>query len=125
MHVIWAHGQKSGAFSHSPLSGLETEPGVPDFYRDNELKYHGRANRGVTTINFMQDSQDGEQCQFAVPPGCSEDCQYKAQWTADDVNFYISVLSRGSDPSRWLGIGLSNNQRMAVSYVLIAGQSAG
>ena len=45
----------TGAFSHSPLSGLETgEPGVPDFYRDNELKYHGRANRGVTTINFMQ-----------------------------------------------------------------------
>ena len=45
----------TGAFSHSPLSGLETgEPGVPDFYRDNELKYHGRANRGVTAINFMQ-----------------------------------------------------------------------
>ena len=45
----------TGAFSHSPLSGLETgEPGVPDFYRENELKYHGRANRGVTAINFMQ-----------------------------------------------------------------------
>ena len=41
--------------SHSPQSGLENgSPGRPDFYHSQELKYHGRTNRGVTAINFLQ-----------------------------------------------------------------------
>ena len=35
MHLIWALGQESGDYVHSPKSGLETEESsVPDFYRN-------------------------------------------------------------------------------------------
>ena len=58
MHVIWALGQDQGEYSHSPKSGLESgavTPSVPDFYHDDELKYHGKENRGVTSINFYDE----------------------------------------------------------------------
>ena len=58
MHVIWAAGQDQGDYSHSPHSGLETSAAtasVPDFYHDDELKYHGKENRGVTSINFYDE----------------------------------------------------------------------
>jgi hypothetical protein len=43
-------------YSHSPPSGLEAEhPSIPGFYRPDELKYHGKTNRGVATINFFQE----------------------------------------------------------------------
>ena len=42
-----------GSYSHSPRSGLERGmPSIEDFYRDDELKYHGKKNRGVMTIDF-------------------------------------------------------------------------
>ncbi len=42
-------------YSHRPASGLERgpDPSIPDFYREDELKYHGKVNRGVDTIDFM------------------------------------------------------------------------
>ena len=55
MHFIWAVGQEQGAYSHSPRSGLEragNSPSVEDFYRDDELKYHGKENRGVDTVDL-------------------------------------------------------------------------
>ena len=56
MHLIWAVGQEEGMYSHSPPSGLEAEkPSIPNFYKADELKYHGKYNRGVATINFFQE----------------------------------------------------------------------
>jgi hypothetical protein len=57
MLLIWGVGQEEGMYSHSPPSGLEAEPhpSLPAFYRPDELKYHGKANRGVATINFFQE----------------------------------------------------------------------
>lgn len=55
-HVIWAKGQEPGRYIHSPSSGLEAgqSSSIPDFYRPDEIKYHGkRDQRGVTSINFM------------------------------------------------------------------------
>ena len=44
-----------GSFSHSPLSGLENgSPAIPDFYKEDELKYHGRSNRGLVKLNLLQ-----------------------------------------------------------------------
>ena len=46
MHVIWALGQEPGEYVHIPKSGLEKgTPSIPDFYRPDELKYHGKKNR--------------------------------------------------------------------------------
>ena len=55
MQLIWAHGQDADMYSHIPLSGLERgpDPSIPDFYREDELKYHGKENRGVDTIDFL------------------------------------------------------------------------
>jgi len=41
--------------SHIPSSGLESGmAGMPDFYKEDELKYHGKVNRGVRKINLLQ-----------------------------------------------------------------------
>jgi len=55
MHVIWARGQEAGKYVHQPASGLEKDPvTISDFYRPDELKYHGRGDqRGVTLITFL------------------------------------------------------------------------
>jgi len=55
MHVIWSRGQETGHYVHSPKSGLERDAAtVRDFYRADELKYHGHGSqRGVTSINFF------------------------------------------------------------------------
>ena len=46
MHLIWALGQEQDEYVHVPKSGLETEDhSVPDFYKPDELKYHGKENR--------------------------------------------------------------------------------
>ena len=55
MQVIWARGQEPGRYVHSPPSALETEAvRIADFYRPDELKYHGKqGQRGVTVITFL------------------------------------------------------------------------
>lgn len=55
MHVIWAIGQDTKQYHHFPKSGLERDDAsVKDFYKADELKYHGHGGqRGVTTINFF------------------------------------------------------------------------
>ncbi|KAK2722151.1 hypothetical protein QYM36_002636 [Artemia franciscana] len=54
MHVIWSKGQEPGQYKHVPKSGLEAgNSSVPDFYKPDELKYHGKENRGVVEIDFF------------------------------------------------------------------------
>jgi len=59
MHVIWAQGQEQDRYVHNPKSGLERDrASVKDFYRQDELKYHGHgAQRGQTTLNFFGELQ--------------------------------------------------------------------
>lgn len=55
MHVIWAKGQEPGQYIHHPPSGIEkSKVSVKEFYKVDELKYHGHnTQRGVTTIDFF------------------------------------------------------------------------
>lgn len=55
MHVIWAVGQDSKEYKHFPKSGLERdEASVKDFYKEDELKYHGHGDqRGFLEHNFF------------------------------------------------------------------------
>ena len=55
MQVIWAKGQEPGKYIHYPPSGIEEgTASVKDFYKPDELKYHGhKSQRGVATINFL------------------------------------------------------------------------
>jgi len=137
MHVIWAVGQKQGEYSHSPHSGLESkeeQASVPNFYHDDELKYHGKENRGVTSINFydeiklsLNDQSDLDFCggEWKYPRSCksaAEDCQYVARWeyneNTDKVNFTIS--SKNPDKrNKWTGIGFSDNPQMRQTDAII------
>lgn len=59
MHVIWAVGQRQGAYRHSPCSALETSKvSISDYYKKDELKYHGVGSlqRGTASVNFFCES---------------------------------------------------------------------
>jgi hypothetical protein len=44
-----------GMLSHAPTSGLESGmAGMPHFYKEDELKYHGKVNRGIRQVNLQQ-----------------------------------------------------------------------
>ena len=55
MTVIWARGQEPQSYVHKPKSGLEAgSASVRDFYRPDELKYHGHGSqRGGLSLNFF------------------------------------------------------------------------
>ena len=112
MHVIWAEGQKPGRYSHSPRSGIEAdEPGEPEFYKEDEIKYHGRKNRGERQLELMRAGRrEAPSCLFRFPPGCDGDCEYEARWqtTTEGVKFLVS----SSSPDQWTGIGFSANTFM-------------
>jgi hypothetical protein len=110
MHVIWAVGQKQGMYSHAPRSGIENgNPSIPDFYKEDEIKYHGKKNRGARQLNLMEKKAE-EKCSFRYPEGCGEDCQYTAQWSTEEDGVAFEVTS--SDLERWTGIGFSDNSFM-------------
>jgi hypothetical protein len=45
----------TGMLSHAPTSGLESGmASMRDFYKEDELKYHGKVNRGVRQLNLLQ-----------------------------------------------------------------------
>ena len=47
----------AGNYVHIPASGLERDNStVPDFYKEDEVKYHGRKNRGVLALDFWKHS---------------------------------------------------------------------
>ena len=71
MHVIWAIGQEPDNYFHAPQSGLEKGPAVvSDFYRADEIKYHGKKKRGSLRLNFHDEvkqsigSNAGEKLDF-------------------------------------------------------------
>ncbi|VDK17311.1 unnamed protein product [Anisakis simplex] len=54
LFVIYAKGQTSESFSHYPKSALETgNYSDHDFYKIDQLRYHGSKNRGVKRIEFV------------------------------------------------------------------------
>lgn len=108
-------------------SGLESgDAKVKDFYRSDELKYHGKKNRGVLNLNFHEEvnqaigSAAGDTLDFCggewkYPRTCSasnNDCEYIARWEFDEnldaVNFTITT----TDVDHWTGIGFSDNPQM-------------
>ncbi|KAK3860027.1 hypothetical protein Pcinc_033899 [Petrolisthes cinctipes] len=129
-HVIWAKGQEPGRYIHSPSSGLEAgqASSIPDFYRPDEIKYHGkRDQRGVTTINFMeQEAQIKEEVNWCgnhwrYPSSCTpgENCQYYARWEYDEPTDYIKFKVQTTHTQLWTGIGFTDNTRMPLTDAVI------
>lgn len=65
--VIYAKGQTSGDYSHAVKSALEEGQFMDhDFYKDDQVKYHGNKNRGVHSIEFV--SADEQLPNIRPPP---------------------------------------------------------
>ncbi|XP_049881200.1 uncharacterized protein LOC126377502 isoform X3 [Pectinophora gossypiella] len=139
MHVIWARGQEPGKYVHSPPSGVERGvAAVKDFYRSDELKYHGHGGqRGVASINFFEETKtsisggvtplENNKCggQFRFPHDCSPSngsCAYLATWEylglkrgKDKVRFTIKT----KESKYWTGIGFSKDKKMSQTDAII------
>lgn len=125
---------------HVPPSGLEKEKAsVRDFYKPDELKYHGhRSQRGFTQLNFLEEPKaaSGDRSSTAAnnlldndceghwkhPRTCNPekfDCEYFASWKTvgrgDEVRFKIQTTNTKS----WTGIAFSENDRMGSSDAVI------
>ena len=104
-------------------------PSVPDFYKPDELKYHGKTNRGKTRINFFDEIKQNHQAtlgycggEWKHPRGCSGEektCQYLARWEYNENNDKINFTVQTNDPSKWTGIGFSTTTSMSNTDVII------
>ncbi|XP_050356652.1 uncharacterized protein LOC126777614 isoform X5 [Nymphalis io] len=134
MHVIWARGQEYGHYVHSPPAGVSKG----DFYRPDELKYHGHGSqRGVTAMNFFEETKttisggiqplENDKCgaQWKFPSDCdvkNNTCEYVASWEylglkrgKDSIKFTITT----KNVKFWTGIGFSNNKKMPQSDAVV------
>lgn len=136
MHVIWARGQEPNKFVHFPASGIEKEASsVPDFYKPDELKYHGhRSQRGFTQINFLEEPKPeilvnssqpivvshllDNNCMgyWRHPRDCVPEkfnCEYYVSWQTvgkgDEMRFRIQT----TNTKYWTGIGFSDDEKMS------------
>nr|CAD7442476.1 unnamed protein product [Timema bartmani] len=132
MHVIWAQGQEPNKYVHSPKSGLERDfASVKDFYRQDELKYHGHKDqRGKTTLNFFEETthmsatsavDDPSICggHWRTPQDCTPElgnCEYFAKWEHLYKNDELRFTVQTKNTETWTGIGFSNDTSMDVSF---------
>ncbi|XP_028170517.1 uncharacterized protein LOC114360136, partial [Ostrinia furnacalis] len=138
MHIIWARGQEPNKYVHSPPSGIEKGTAATgDFYRQDELKYHGHGSqRGVTRINFFEEAKSSfSGGVFALPDKCggywqhpancsvaNNTCEYHASWEylglkrgKDSIRFTIKT----KHTNQWTGIGFSNDRKMSQTDAVI------
>ncbi|VDM63516.1 unnamed protein product [Angiostrongylus costaricensis] len=122
MTVIWAKGVKPSNYQHT--TGGPPIQADPNFFTNNALKYHGRNQRGILTIDFLQEPRneklihglhiDASTCSgsYAFPANC---CQYVVKWISDGevARFSVKVASQ------WVAVGFSPDGLMAGSDVIV------
>ncbi|XP_032671335.1 uncharacterized protein LOC116844219 isoform X3 [Odontomachus brunneus] len=130
MQVIWARGQEPGKYVHQPASGIEkAKVGVKDFYKVDELKYHGHGmQRGAVTMNFFDEAKKPEfaggakledgSCggQWRYPKNCSPEngtCEYTIQWTYKGRKDLITFVISTTNINTWTGVGFSDDDSMS------------
>ncbi|XP_076440342.1 uncharacterized protein LOC143279906 [Babylonia areolata] len=128
-HVLWAVGQQRdgrGLYNHSPNSALETpNVSLPDFYRQDELKYHGHnGQRGAAAFNFYPDvteAPEEEDCNrgACAAKTCGLDFAWAYDVSTDLITFNISAKYVASD--QWIALGFSDNEQMANTDVIYGG----
>ena len=102
---------------------------MPDFYRADELKYHGKKNRGKLLMNFYDEIHQsiGDQAgydldfcggQWKYPRTCDPNvvgnggCEYFAKWDFDENKDQIDFEIRSANSDKWTGIGFSHTAQM-------------
>ena len=118
MMLIWAVGQTHGNYNHKPDSGLEKgQASILDFYRPDEVKYHGKLNRGFTMINLLTKPLVSNGFQY--PLNCQDDCIYKVTWTQIGNEIEVTVTGKVKDESDWIGVGFSENNVMPQTDIIV------
>ena len=125
--ILTLVGQEPGDYVHRPSSGLENgNPSIPDFYRPDELKYHGKKNRGKVEMNFYDEikrsigDNAGATLDFCggewkYPRTCNpaeKTCEYFARWVFDENTDMIDFTIQSKHTDRWTGIGFSDTPQM-------------
>ncbi|CAH1775664.1 unnamed protein product [Owenia fusiformis] len=131
MHVIWARGQETDSYRHYPKTELDLGNASDlGFYRDDELKYHGRQSsghsnkqRGIVTLDFHA-HRNFATCSgplYAHPSGCQgNECDYHASFTYDKYTESVTFIVKGKNSGdRWIGIGFSSNNIMPGSDIVL------
>ncbi|KAJ8306575.1 hypothetical protein KUTeg_017120 [Tegillarca granosa] len=128
MHVIWARGQDEGNYVHnkqtpSGIDGVTTQVSDPQYYKVDELKYHGfTGHRGTTTINFFTEPTDpvGECKQEWGSCPSEGDCHH-VEWVynrvLDRVHFTMRARLRSK---QWIGLGFSRDKSMTNTDTVVA-----
>ena len=61
MFILWAKGQEQGNYKHFQSSSIEAGKGDKNFYRMDEVKYHGSTGqRGTASLNFFGKLDDSK-----------------------------------------------------------------
>ncbi|GFS19097.1 cell surface glycoprotein 1, partial [Elysia marginata] len=122
MHIVWARGQQEGDIKHWPDSALEKKQADADYYRKDELKYHGHGNhRGAASFNFFD--APAVATSDCTTGGCTDlaSCPFKLSWTYnasdDSVTFDIEA---DVQPNTWVAIGFSKDNFMPETDVVAA-----
>ncbi|XP_048508918.1 uncharacterized protein LOC105690351 isoform X2 [Athalia rosae] len=135
MHVIWAKGQEPGKFVHDPPSGIEkSKASVKNFYKPDELKYHGHhSQRGVSSLNFFDENKkesgghiplEGGVCggEWRYPRHCSLEngtCEYAARWVYKAKKDELAFTVVTSNTDTWTGIGFSDDMSMSQTDAIL------
>ncbi|CAD6215602.1 GSCOCG00000414001-RA-CDS, partial [Cotesia congregata] len=149
MQVIWARGQQPGNYIHQPPSGVEkSKVSVKDFYKTDELKYHGhKSQRGVTTFNFFgmyssfllykmflktrgKDELGGPtplesgNCggEWKYPRSCTVKnftCEYYIRWSYKTRKDHITFTIKTKNTDTWTGIGFSEDDKMTQTDAIL------
>ncbi|KJH47256.1 DOMON domain protein [Dictyocaulus viviparus] len=133
MTVIWAKGANPNNYQHT--TGGAPIQADPKFFTKDSFKYHGRNQRGVLTIDFLQEAKkeklihglhiDASTCSgsYTFPPDCSargasKKCQYVIKWISDGevARFNVKALIKAA---QWIAIGFSSNGAMNGSDVIV------
>uniref|UniRef100_A0A158PCS3 DOMON domain-containing protein n=1 Tax=Angiostrongylus cantonensis TaxID=6313 RepID=A0A158PCS3_ANGCA len=133
MTVIWAKGVNPSNYQHT--TGGPPIQADPNFFSNNAFKYHGRNQRGILTIDFLQEMKneklihglhiDASTCSgsYAFPANCvaeeaEKKCQYVVKWISDGevARFSVKALMK---TSQWVAVGFSPDGLMAGSDVIV------
>ncbi|KAG8041160.1 hypothetical protein G9C98_002148 [Cotesia typhae] len=138
MQVIWARGQQPGNYIHQPPSGVEkSKVSVKDFYKTDELKYHGhKSQRGVTTFNFFDEKTrskdelggptplESGNCggEWKYPRSCTVKnftCEYYIRWSYKTRKDHITFTIKTKNTDTWTGIGFSEDDKMTQTDAIL------
>ncbi|XP_057333014.1 uncharacterized protein LOC130672435 isoform X4 [Microplitis mediator] len=138
MQVIWARGQQKGNYVHQPPSGVEkSKVSVKDFYKTDELKYHGHKNqRGVATFNFFDEKTrskdelggpiplESGNCggEWKYPRSCNVKnftCEYYIRWSYKTRKDQITFTIKTKNTDTWTGIGFSEDDKMTQTDAIL------